>query len=207
MTDEGPEGAGPVLALVALGSNLAGERGDPAAQVRAAMAEVATLGEGPATLGRLWRSPAWPPGGPPYVNAAMAIRTRRPAEALLDALHAIEASFGRERSVRWGARTLDLDLLAWGDRVAPDAATEALWRELPPERQGREAPAALILPHPRLADRAFVLRPLLEVAPLWRHPATGRTVAAMAAALPPAAREGVEPLGGGAALANPRPAD
>lgn len=186
--------SGAVTALVALGSNLAGPRGDPAAQVREGMAEAAALGEGPATMGRLWRSPAWPPGGPPYVNAAMAIRTRLPAEALLAALHAIEAALGRERAVRWGARTLDLDLIAWGGRVAPDPATEAAWRTLPPDRQGREAPATLILPHPRLADRAFVLLPLLDVAPRWRHPATGLTVRGMAAALPAAARAGVEPL-------------
>lgn len=158
------------------------------------MAEVAALGTGPAALSRLWRSPAWPPGGPAYVNAAMRLPVALAPEALLAALHRIEARFGRERVVRWGARTLDLDLLAVGDLVRPDAGTQGFWRALPPERQGREAPVGLVLPHPRLQDRAFVLLPLGEVAPRWRHPLLGLDVAAMAAALPEGTLAGVAPL-------------
>lgn len=187
---------GRTLALVALGSNLASDGRAPAGVVAAAMADVAALGQ-EARPGRLWRSPAWPPGGPDYVNAAVALRTALGPEALLRALHGIEARWGRERRARWGARTLDLDLLAWGEEVRPDAATQDAWRALAPERQGREAPDRLILPHPRLQDRGFVLLPLAEVAPDWRHPRTGLTVAEMAARLPAAAREGVVPLGPG----------
>jgi 2-amino-4-hydroxy-6-hydroxymethyldihydropteridine diphosphokinase len=157
------------------------------------MEAVAALGTS-AVCSRLWRSPAWPPGGPEYVNAAMNLETAQSPEALLESLHAIEARFGRERAARWGARTLDLDLLAWGEAVRPDAATQALWRGLDPERQGREAPDRLILPHPRLQERGFVLAPLAEVAPGWRHPLTGESVGAMLAALPPLALEGVAPL-------------
>ena len=180
-------------ALVALGSNLSFGALDPAAVVAAAMEEVAALGTA-AARSRLWRSPAWPPGGPEYVNAAMSLETILEPEALLEALHAVEARFGRERAVRWGARTLDLDLLAWGQAVRPDAATQGFWRDLDPVRQGREAPDRLILPHPRLQERGFVLAPLAEVAPGWRHPLTGQGVVAMLAGLPPAALEGVAPL-------------
>jgi len=130
----------------------------------------------------------------------MRIETDLEPPALLEALHGIEAGFGRERRVRWGARTLDLDLLAVGGLVRPDAATHARWRDLSPERQGREAPEELVLPHPRMQDRAFVLLPLREVAPGWRHPALALDVEGMIARLPEGAAEGVAPL------ANPDPA-
>jgi 2-amino-4-hydroxy-6-hydroxymethyldihydropteridine diphosphokinase len=160
------------------------------------MEAVAALGEGGACASRLWRSPAWPPGGLPYVNAAMAIRTRLPPDDLLAALHGVEAAFGRERRARWAARTLDLDLLALGGLVRPDAATQARWRALDPGRQGREAPDGLVLPHPRMQDRAFVLLPLREVAPDWRHPLLGLDAGGMILGLSPEAADGVAPLDG-----------
>jgi 2-amino-4-hydroxy-6-hydroxymethyldihydropteridine diphosphokinase len=168
------------------------------------MEAVAALGAGGASpgaspgasLSRLWRSPAWPPGGPPYVNAAAAIRTRLSPDDLLAALHRLEAAFGRERRARWAARTLDLDLLAVDGLVRPDAATQGRWRALDPGRQGREAPEGLVLPHPRMQDRAFVLLPMREVAPGWRHPLLGLDAEAMLLALPPGAAAGVAPLDG-----------
>ena len=132
-----------------------------------------------------YRSPAFPAGaGPDFLNGVVAVKTDLSAEDALSALHRIEAELGRERTTRWGARTCDLDLLAYGDMVSPDLSTLRQWIDLPLDRQMKEAPPELILPHPRLQDRAFVLLPWSEIAPDWRHPAIGLSIAEMLANLP-----------------------
>ncbi|MBF9034867.1 2-amino-4-hydroxy-6-hydroxymethyldihydropteridine diphosphokinase [Rhodobacterales bacterium HKCCE2091] len=182
-------------ALVALGANLPGPSGGPEITVMAAVAALEAIADGPVRTSRLFATPAYPPGsGPDFVNAAAAFRWRGSAKALLAALHRIEACHGRTRDRRWEPRLLDLDLLAHGQTVLPDPGTEARWRGLPPETAGAEAPEELILPHPRLSERAFVLVPLAEVAPDWRHPATGLDVAAMLDALPAAGRAAIRPM-------------
>ena len=95
---------------------------------------------------------------------------------------------------RWQSRSLDLDLLAVESQVLPDSVLQAAWMDLPPEEQARRAPDRLILPHPRLQDRAFVLVPLAEIAPRWRHPRDGRSVPEMLAALPAAERSALRPV-------------
>lgn len=183
------------LAAVALGGNRPSPEGDPAATLIAALRAISQEIGVIVSVSRFFRTPASPPGsGPDFVNAAALIATGLDAPALLAALHEIEARFGRARALRWGARTLDLDLLAQGDAVLPDPATEARWRTLPPARQREETPDRLILPHPRLQDRAFVLIPLAEIAPLWRHPVTGQTVAEMLEALPEADKAAICPI-------------
>jgi 2-amino-4-hydroxy-6-hydroxymethyldihydropteridine diphosphokinase len=183
--------------LIALGANLPVGNVSPAETLTAAMAELEGHGLGPLRMSRLFRTPCFPAGaGPDYVNAAAEL-TPPPGmgpEALLDILHQVESLFGRERRQRWGMRTLDIDLLAFGGLVLPDAATHLAWRSLPPDRQIGQTPDRLILPHPRLQDRAFVLVPLADVAPDWRHPLLGRSVREMLDGLPLPDRQAVVPL-------------
>lgn len=152
----------PIRAYVGLGSNL----GDSLALVRAGAQALDAL---PSTrlvaLSRMYRTPAWGPvPQPDYVNAAAAIDTTLAPMELLDALLAIERDAGRDRSAvaQWGPRTLDLDLLLYGDAVI----------DVP----------GLHVPHPRLHERAFVIVPLADIAPSLRIPGHG-DIAALRAAM------------------------
>jgi 2-amino-4-hydroxy-6-hydroxymethyldihydropteridine diphosphokinase len=186
-----------VQALVAFGANLPFESALPMQTIAAASKSLAEEGLVLLALSPLYATPCFPAGaGPDYVNAAGVIDVPADLDAVsvLQRLHHIEDHFGRKREQRWGMRTLDIDLLALGDSVEPDAATQDAWRDLPPEAQRREAPDRLILPHPRLQDRAFVLVPLADVAPDWVHPRTGLSVRQMLEALPAEDRDAVKPL-------------
>ncbi len=125
-------------------------------------------------LSRWYRTAPMPPSGQPsYVNGVAALEGDVDPTELLSQLQAIESAYGRQRGVRNAARTLDLDIVAIDSivRAAPDP----------------------ILPHPRMHERAFVLRPLLDVAPEWRHPVFGRTARALLDQLPP---QNVRPISG-----------
>lgn len=159
------------MILIAAGSNLPFSGLDSQHIVLRAFQAIGRLSHLKA-VSFLYESPAWPDeSDPAFVNAAAEIETDMPPEALLAALHAIEAGFGRRRSVRNAPRTLDLDLLAYHGEVRP----------LPGSAGGEGSKdgsgGGLILPHPRIAERAFVLVPLAEIAPDWRHPVTGETPA------------------------------
>lgn len=181
--------------LIALGGNLEGVAGPPEAAIRAAIGEIGREIAPVAAESRLYRTPCFPAGaGPDYVNAAIRLEGGGAPGEILAALHRIEARHGRARVQRWGMRTLDLDLIAVGELVLPDAAEQGAWRALAPDLQRMRAPDELILPHPRVQDRAFVLVPLADVAADWVHPLLGLSVAEMCAALPEAERAEVRAL-------------
>lgn len=157
------------MILIALGANLPSRVGAPAQTLRAALAELAERGAPPAAVSRFFETQAWPdPCEPRFVNAVARVETKLDADELLELLHAVEHAFGRRRAARNAPRTLDLDLLDYEGRIQAG----------PPQ-----------LPHPRLETRGFVLLPLADVAPHWRHPKSGRTIAELVAALPDAERQ------------------
>ncbi len=185
-----------VKCLVAIGSNLS----SPARSVSESVAvALELLGASDmielSAQSRMFRTPAYPPGsGPDFVNAACEVTTSLSPGALLDVLHSVEAELGRTRTNRWEARVLDLDLLACGDLVLPDSVVVDRWIALPQDAQMARAPDQLILPHPRLQDRGFVLAPLADIAADWMHPRLGLSVAEMLARLPAKDLDGIWPL-------------
>lgn len=153
------------LAVVALGSNL----GDSVAALRSALAELKTVGT-VVVRSRLYETAPVGPPQPNYLNAVVLLETDREPRRLLSELLAIEKRLGRQRRERWGPRVIDLDLIACDDRVIVEDG--------------------LTLPHPEAHRRAFVLVPLVEIAPDLVLPGSG-SIRDLVASLPPADRSGV----------------
>lgn len=182
--------------LLALGANLSFDNRGPKESLCLALEQIdQNPGVSVDSVSAWYRTPAFPSGsGPDFVNAAGVLTAEMAPEAMLDLLHGVERGLGRDRLTRWAPRVCDLDLLAAGDHVLPDAETQARWMAADLEAAMAKAPDRLVLPHPRMQERAFVLAPLADVAPGWRHPVLGLTVAEMLAALPEADRAEVVPL-------------
>lgn len=181
-------------ALVALGSNAPLNGQTTRDAVTWAVAKLAEIFDDVA-ISPLYQTPAFPAGsGPDFVNAAACFQTQRSAADVLSELHQIEQEAGRTRTVRWGQRSLDIDLIALGAQVLPDTQVQTRWRRLPLEAQKTDVPDQLILPHPRVQDRSFVLVPLADVAPDWVHPLLGRTVVQMRDDRPTEERADVQPI-------------
>ncbi|NUU39038.1 2-amino-4-hydroxy-6-hydroxymethyldihydropteridine diphosphokinase [Pseudomonas sp. C2B4] len=146
---------------IGMGSNLA----DPAEQLRSAVAALAQLPQSELVgISAFYQSDSLLPGQPRYTNAVAALDSTLPPLDLLDALQAIENGQGRERLERWGPRTLDLDILLYGNRLIDEPR--------------------LKVPHYHMQERAFVLYPLAELAPADLRLADGRSLAELLADCP-----------------------
>jgi 2-amino-4-hydroxy-6-hydroxymethyldihydropteridine diphosphokinase len=154
--------------FVGVGANLTHERyGAPQQTLVAALEELGNRGVQTLRLSPWYRTAPVPPSDQPwYVNAVAEVASDLPADAVLTELHAVEAEFGRHRTVPNAARPIDLDLLDYHGEIAPGG------------------PGRATLPHPRMIGRAFVLRPLADLTPEWRHPVTGQPIRELLAALP-----------------------
>jgi 2-amino-4-hydroxy-6-hydroxymethyldihydropteridine diphosphokinase len=170
MTSNNPDAPMPAPAssgqiFIALGANIPSEAGPPAKTLAAALAALARAGVEIEAVSPFYETEAWPDStDPPFLNAVAAIRTRLQPVALLTLLHEVETDLGRKRSVANAPRSLDLDLLDYGGAILD---------------------GPVILPHPHIGERRFVLEPLKAVAPHWRHPVSGRDVNDLLKALPP----------------------
>jgi 2-amino-4-hydroxy-6-hydroxymethyldihydropteridine diphosphokinase len=148
---------------VALGGNLAGDYASSEALLEAALARFPQAGLPVLARSGWWRSAAWPdPTGPEYRNGVAVVEAHAGPQAVLQALLTIERAFGRTRNAQNAPRTLDLDLIAYGRRVIDGSG--------------------LVIPHPRAHERRFVMGPLAEIAPGWRHPVSGRRAVDLAQA-------------------------
>lgn len=159
----GPLGTGPKI-VIALGANIPSAVGSPVETLRAALALLEERGIRIEAVSGFHQSEAWPdPSDPAFTNAVAWIETDLEPAALLALLHDVETALGRKRSTPNAPRTLDLDLIDYRGRV--------------------EAVGPPALPHPRMGKRRFVLEPLREILPDWRHPETGETAGELLAAL------------------------
>ena len=152
---------------IGLGANLPSpEHGTPRATLEAAMRALEAQGLAIVARSDFYESEPVPVSGQPwYLNAVVEVATDLSPAEVLALLHSVENAFGRVRAVRNEARVLDLDLLDHRGTV-------------------RDGPDSPLLPHPRLSDRAFVLMPLRDIAPQWRHPVSRRSIAELLDSLP-----------------------
>ena len=128
---------------------------------------------------------------PDFVNCVLRASTVLDPGDLLSVCQSVESKFGRVRDTRWHARTLDIDVLSHGDTILPGKAG---WHNLMEAGRDGTIFTDLVLPHPRLHERAFVLKPLNDICPHWQHPVMGKTAEELMSALGADELKGVRPF-------------
>jgi 2-amino-4-hydroxy-6-hydroxymethyldihydropteridine diphosphokinase len=157
------------MIIISLGSNVTSWWGTPPNTILCALHEISTIGITIVRQSALYCSlPYGVTNQPPFVNAAALIRTALPPVALLTVLKKIEAKAGRKPTYRWGPRALDIDIIDYHARVLNYTTS----KHPPCDSKGQ----SLILPHPDVQHRPFVLRPMLDIAQYWHHPISGKGV-------------------------------
>ena len=166
--------------IIAFGSNKSNDFGASVLLINKALRALSRRGLFRVESSKFYQTPAFPAGaGPDFVNGVVRAQTDLGAAGLLTLLHEVEAEFGRTRDKRWEARVLDLDLIDYAGCIAPNLDVHQEWRDMPLAAQMERVPEQMILPHPRVQDRPFVLVPMRDVAPDWVHPVTGVSLADM----------------------------
>ncbi|MCF6215731.1 MAG: 2-amino-4-hydroxy-6-hydroxymethyldihydropteridine diphosphokinase [Emcibacter sp.] len=177
------------MIFIGLGSNLSeGKSGTPRSMLAAALGEMAACGIDVVELSHFYESEPVPKSDQPwFINAVAAVETRLSPEGLLKNLHDIETKLGRTRRIRWEARIIDLDIIAYDDCIYPSsgdgpdgwhvaAGDDHITRQNQDENQEQ----VMVIPHPRMHERLFVLKPLMDICPEWIHPVLGKTAKSFA---------------------------
>ena len=159
--------------FLALGSNLPANYVSSVDLLHAAIAAIAAARVRVVAVSSFYRTHPLGPSQPDYVNLVLKVNTVLGARGLLHEMQGVEAAFGRAREAKWGPRTLDIDLIS-----------------MPAARSGPDP----VLPHGEMHRRGFVLYPLCEIAPGWRHPVLGTPICQLIGGLPPAERAGITRL-------------
>jgi 2-amino-4-hydroxy-6-hydroxymethyldihydropteridine diphosphokinase len=171
--------------LVALGSNISDDLDKSLNVVEQSIEIISVNSMKLLNKSQFYQTPAFPIGsGPDFINCVLSVETDLSPDELLIVFHEIEATLGRKRGKRWEQRVIDIDLLCYEDLVKPNKSIVTEWIDMALSEQIKRTPEHLILPHPRIQDRAFVLVPMADVAPNWRHPVIGQTTLEMRDALP-----------------------
>lgn len=180
------------LCWLSLGSNLPHDGMQPAEVLEAAIIALKGAGFDALKSSDFYQTEPVPKSDQPdFVNCVVTGKTDHTAHEVLDICQSVEKSFGRDRTTRWGARTLDIDIIDYGHRVYPSAD---MWHTVADNARAETRMPELVLPHPFMHKRAFVLQPLCDLAPDWQHPVYQRTAVDLLSEQSADDRAGVVPI-------------
>ena len=162
--------------FIALGSNLETQNLSRQEVINTALGYFSQFNMILIKVSSFWESRSYPDKNKPnFINAVSEVLSDLNPYEILYELKTIETKMGRKNNTRWGNRVLDLDIISAGSIILPNSNVFNEWLKMPIQKQIKNQPNELILPHPRIQDRLFVLNPLNEVDPHWTHPVFKKT--------------------------------